>query len=544
MKKNLFVLSLIPFAVSTLVGCGNKVAPGGSNTIQLKVYKGGYGVDFINATIAAFEKTFPQYHVDVVEASSLATTSAQNEILVPKKNEIDLYFVTGIDKPKVIAKSKSILRANDRTLLEPLNDILNGPAIGFNGKAETKTIKERLYAGFEEQLEYNGFVDKWHGQIYSMPWASCLSGLVFNTRVLEKYNLEVPYTTNQLLTLCQELKTKGAADNVYPYTFAGKNASGYWIYLFSTLMTQFTGKQNFDNFVKCDPGDGNIEERGYEVYKDRGYQEAIKVLFDLMDLDYCAPQTTDKDHMTAQNELVRGSAGFMVDGDWSVNEMRASYPDAVNDLQMAKTPIISSLGNEIGLTSDDQLAHVVKLIDEGKSNAEVASAYSALDEAKVQRVRNARNVVSSIGANHEIVIPSYADAKEAAKTFVKFYYSEDNCHLFRNNAYANLPVSYTPNSEDLNTPYHQSLDKIANETTKPIIVNEKAEFNDVRNNAQLFPFNYGSWVYPTTFKEIAIRKYSDRGKPEKDKLTALEIYTKEYEYAKANWETYMSYCDF
>jgi len=157
-----------------------------------------------------------------------------------------------------------------------------------------------------------------------------------------------------------------------------------------------------------------------------------------------------------------------------------------------------------------------------------------LTDANIDRVLNARSIYDSIGGAHEIVIPSYADAKDAAKLFIRFLYSNDGCRIFRNNAYANMPLAYETGDGDTDTPFQRSLDKIVN-YDNPHMITTASPFNNVRNVAQLMNFNYTAWVHPNTYKSIMLDKASTKT------FSAQFIYENELAYVRNNWSRYMAF---
>ncbi|MCQ3035665.1 MAG: extracellular solute-binding protein [Bacilli bacterium] len=537
MKRKNLILPVLLCTLTSLAAtsCKSKVEVGGESTIQIKAYKGGYGTDWLHAAADEFQKANPDVKFDFVEESSGVTEAAGQEIMVPKNNQIDLYFLTGIDMYDCIERSQTILRTKDKTILEPLNDILDSKAIDKDGKEESETIRSRMFDGYIESSSYNGDLVKWQDNVYKLPWADATTGLFCNPSVLARYGLEKPLTTDELVNCVTTIASHTAADKVYPYSWAGQNAPGYWSYLFETWFAQYSGKKAFDNFMKCDAGDGDIKRNGYKVYQDQGILKGLEAMYQILDLKYSSNGSASKSHMEAQNEFITGKSAFMVDGDWLLCEMSRDYFDQAKDIEMVRTPILSSIGTELGIT-DAQLHTLVEMIDEGKSNDEIGVALTMLTSTQIERVRAARSVHDGIGVGHDIVIPSYSDAKDAAKRFVRFLYSNDGCRIFRNKAYANMPLSYTPDAADANTNFQQSVDKLYS-YEKPAMVSGSVKLNNIRSAAQIFMFNYTAWVHPNTYKSIMIDKNGDK------KLSAQYIFEKEAEYVEKSWSKYMTYVD-
>lgn len=540
--KGLFLsIIFVSSSLCALVGCKSKVKSGGSNTIQIKAYKGGYGTEFMHELADKFVTIYPEYKVEFVEESgAIDYETIGAEIAVPKNNQIDLYFVTGLDINHILTKSYAALRERDVVLFEPLDEIFEGKAIGLDGKEEAETIKSRFFNGFEELCKYNGEFPKWRGKMFTLPWAESACGLFVNKAVLDKYNQKIPLTSNEFVSVLENISTQGKADDKYPFAWGGSNTTGYWHYLFETWFAQYSGTESFSNFMNCIPESGNIKLDGYKVYEDQGILKSLEDMFRIMDLNYVPAGSASKSHMEAQTEFVTGRCAFMANGDWVMHEMKRDYYEQAKNILMIGMPILSSIGTEIGIT-DEQLHTLVEMIDAHKSDAEIKAAISGLSDAGIDRVRKARSVYNTRGIGHNIAIPSYADAKDAAKLFVRFLYSNDGCRIYRNFANANLPLSYTPEESDEHNPFQESLDKIRN-YDNPTIITDLAPFNGVRETAAIYVFNNPLWADPNTFKDVMVDKNK---KPEnQDIKSAQNMFEKEQEHVRNKWPEFMTYIDY
>ena len=241
-KHTLLPLALTSLAAITLTGCktSKAVVAGGEGTIQIRAYKGGYGLDWLHKAAEEFKKAHPDIEFEFVEESSMVTGEvAQQEIALPKKNQIDLYFITGIDVDNLLNKSYSVLRTRKQTLLEPLNEIYESKAIDVNGKEEAETIASRMAVGYKEASIYEGSLAQWEGNMYTLPWANGMTGLFVNPTVLNKYNIGMPLTSNEFTAAVQTIYERGKSDGIYPFSWAGANAVGYWNYLYETSEEHF-----------------------------------------------------------------------------------------------------------------------------------------------------------------------------------------------------------------------------------------------------------------------------------------------------------------
>ena len=541
MKVKQFILPLLLAATTSLIsGCGKKQNQvGGNQTIQIKAYKGGYGTDFLHEMADKYHQAHPEITFSFLDESSLIDgEKAAAEIAVPKKNQVDLYFVTGVDINFLVKKSSSVLNKRDETLLEPLDSIFEGKAVGLNGVEEESTIKSRFFNGFEELCRYDGEFPKWRGTMFTLPWAEATTGIFMNKSVLDKYGVSVPYTSNEFIEAVEKIYSLGKPNNNYPFSWGGGNAAGYWQYLYETWFAQYSGQKNFYNFQMCDPGNGKIVEEGYKVYEDTGILKALEAIFPILDLNYSPNGSRTQLHTEAQTDFITGKTAFMIDGDWMLNEMKEYYYDQGKEIMMLRAPILSSIGTEIGI-SDEQLHTLVQSIDDHMTNAEIKTLIPSLSDESIERVRNARSVHDTIGIGHNILIPSYADAKDAAKDFVRFFYSNDGCRIFRNFANANLPLTYKAVEGDKNTPFQQSLDKVR-DYDNPQIVTSVASYNGVRTtpSPQILTFNYSAWQTPYTFVYIMLDKAGDKT------FTPQNIFEGERDHVRSQWHSWMIYIDY
>lgn len=540
--KKLIVLSAalltVPFS---LTGCGPKVTAGGSDTVQVRCYSGGYGTDWLHALAAQFEKTFPGKKIQIVEESSQVTQKFEQEIQSPKSNEIDLYFTNGCALAKLIDASNTVLRTDKKVLLEQLDSVLDSKAIGFDGKEESETIRSRLFDGYVPALQYHGKNTKWQDKVYTLPWADAAVGLFANPKVLSECGIDVNeiLTSDDFQEAIETISSFTATKGVFPYAWAGSNAPGYWLFLYMYYFAQYSGVDAFHTFMSCDyngTGDYNdIKANGYKVFKDEGILKGLEAMYGILDNKYAPPLSESKTHIQAQTYVIDDEAAFIIDGDWILNEMKKDYFDKAKNLIMLPTPIISALGTKIGLNSDDELHMLVKACDASTDDATVISSLAGqglvVTQEQVSRIREARSIHNVLGITHNIIIPEYADAKETAKLFVRFMYSNDGCRCMRNNAYTNMPLKYTWTEQDTNTTFQQSVDKI-DYAGAINVIGEKYYLNDIREKGGLLFFNTSVWAHPHTFSAIMDDKDGSKV------LTAQYIYEKEAQYIEQNWSKY------
>lgn len=524
-------------------GCGDNTPAGsdGENVVDVKIMLAGYGTEWFKQAAKKFEQLYADkgYKINLAEESTTVSESVASEIQTPKTNGTDLYFVGsgsgGIDVSSLTKRSAAILRTNDRTLLENLNDVYSSPAISFDGKEESVTIAEKMPDSEKPYFKFNGTGDaklkKWEGNYYMFPWASGPAGMYVNTAVLKAAGWDyIPRTTDEMLKLYKDM-CPAAADGVptpvktgvYPMTYAGKNAAGYWTYLWETFYAQYSG-------YKADRAlwslNDTAKEDGYEVYnyeKDAGLLESYKVMEKLTDEDYCAAGTANLAMTAAQLNVLNGKAAYMVTGSWVNNEMKVNYADIADNMIFMRTPVISALGAKLGIT-DEQLASAVSGVDDGKTDAEIATETGVTEEVAA-RIREARGIYYSVSVNHVAAIPSYSPSKNVAKLFLRFLASDDNMDLYGSITSSTLPFNYAGESKITKNAFLKSAED-ATKQSYSVMIADDFQASPVRQIGMTIHCGYG------TYSEVFL------GLSQKT-LTAQKIVEKNYTFAKSNWDTYI-----
>ena len=99
----------------------------------------------------------------------------------------------------------------------------------------------------------------------------------------------MPLTSDEFVAAIEKISTHTAADGVYPYSWGGSNAPGYWAFLFETWFAQYSGAEKYVKFQKCEPETGTIKENGYEVYNDQGILKSLEAMYPIFQQKYVTP---------------------------------------------------------------------------------------------------------------------------------------------------------------------------------------------------------------------------------------------------------------
>ena len=550
LKKILSLALAVLMLVGVLAACdgGKEVVtnPDGS-TVQGKTaivaYNSvGYGHQWLETLAAEFNKIYAEegYKVELKISMAYENNPSLEIGKGAERNDTDMYLDA--------ANLETLLEASDRTmrgqgavLVDMKESVWNQPAIGFDKQEETKTIAERFTLN-PDYVYYNGKREDFHGGVYVLPtgmeqWSV---GINVNPSVTAQYGYDannLPRTTDEFNAMCEKIAETSKDTGVYAYTWAGSNASGYLAYLYYEYFAQYTGYENFMNFVETKPfTDATLEDiknEGYKIYEDQGILEAFKAMEPIMKPKFSANGTASMDHMTAQHQLLTGKAAFMIMGDWLLAQMKDQYFEEASKCILMKTPVLSVIGTECGIT-DAELSNAVKMIDEGKTNEEIMAVISGLDATETARIREARNIYGGGEATIRsgMAIPAYADGRDVAILFARFMCSEDAQRVIRNQGYKINCFECESYDLDQETPYMKSV--VANMNMgEGLYISADNSLSIIRSNSNMLFFNHPTTGYPLVFKNM-IMDTTGIMNPE-------NLFELEKEYAKQYWSTWTAY---
>lgn len=445
--------------VSSFVACGgNETLTGGTtnNTCEMKVALSGYGVEWASEMVEKFNEMYKEEGYKVVITMAEANVGVANEIAAPKRNTTDLYFEYGHRINTAMNQSRSVLGANSGGILEDLSDVLDSKAIGLDKQEEGKTIRERMDPEMLKFGKYSGRLQGFDG-VYGLSWAyGMVNGILVNSKVLDEkgYTKDDLLTTDSLIKVVKELQPADLLDQeaFFPVAWAGGNAPGYWDYMTQILFAQYSGKTAYENFWNFIPETGTTVDNGYDVYKDKGILEALKVVEELENKDYAVSGTSSMDNIGAQARVFTGKSLFCIGGDYGYKEMSKDYSQYLDDVVLMNFPVISALGVKLGLcgatheegdscsSCDEKLQAIVKAVDaENKTTAEIASE-TGVAETKIAQIKAARGYYMGNMTTSAAFIPSYSDSKHVAKLFLRFIYSDDGNDIYAKNTYSSFPI--------------------------------------------------------------------------------------------------------
>ncbi len=354
MKKKLFriltALLALVMSVSIFAGCNQNKPERGENKINIRAYEGGYGVAWLEKMVEKFNATFKEqgYEAILKTPDPMMTGSDAQQEMATNSDWCDIYYVGNMGL-------KSVVDGNFGTLVREISTgVMEKPAIGFDGKEESVTIKSK------EVNVYDTDITEKDGKRYALHGAQSIGGMIVNKTKLDGYGLEIPRTTNEMIAAFDKiLLTKTTSnENSYneksykPMTYLS-GTNGYPQHFFNAWLAQYEGADWWERFWAYKDADGNdMTTNGYELYNAKGIEYAMTTLYAIYDDAYCAPGSANNSiklaHVSVMNPT-SGTAVFMADGEWAYNEVdssKAGYNKGgkIEDLAFANIPVISALG--------------------------------------------------------------------------------------------------------------------------------------------------------------------------------------------------------
>ena len=129
-------------------------------------------------------------------------------------------------------------------------------------------------------------------------------------------------------------------------------------------------------------------------------------------------------------------------------EMKKPGKDTVGNYKFMKTPVFSKIVEKFEgddyMMSDEKLSAIISLIDEGTLYS--AETYGCTKKT-YDRVYEARNLMAANGTGHAFTVPNYSKAKDAAKDFIKFYYSDKATQIFVDEQHLMPVVNFSDSRE-------------------------------------------------------------------------------------------------
>ncbi len=543
-RKILIVLIVTLLGVMPIVGCkdglgGDKVINDGK-TVNVKVYKAGYGSDYIYDMKEKFEKAFESegYKINILAPSR---DIIGNRVLqdIYGDGGIDVYFTQDVNL-------QSALRGDYGVCVADLTEsVYEKNPIKFDGTEESVTVKEKLNKSTSFDITDGG-------KYYAMPYVEGIGGLVVNKTALTQYGLDLPRTTKELFHCYDVIMKKANETAVFPYTYiSGQN--NYPAHLTNMWLAQYAGMDWFEKFWSMvDEENNEMSEKGYELFADPAVTEMLVSMFEAFDPMAAAYGSATQDIAAAQAQVMRGTAVFMSTGDYFFNEESLSFSSKLKDITIINIPVISSLGTKVFGTKygfDDGKCEEIlcDAIDGADSNktpeeiaAEIGEKYS-FDPAveDVLEICNARGAVYNRTTRQTAVVSAKSEVKDIAALFLRMCASDDGANAISSKTMTGNPFSSSPINANSEYEFLRSAAKITSNRYKRYADAIASGYREKIGLTSIFPFtgiyvqnsviNKGISIYDEETLEVKSQKsiYAAGAKQ-----LAKEI----SDHAAANWE--------
>lgn len=479
--------------VGSVAACGGGSGARGTvddaKTINVRLFKGGYGVDWAYELADNFEKAYAEegYKVNILTPSSDMRSSVVVTELMQgyAKTNVDLY-ITGNVSPETVGAD-----GDYGVLVEDVEELVyNQKAIGYDGVEEEKTVLEKMHPEYIPAMS-----DDYDGTLYYVPYVTTAAGFVVNTKKLATYGLELPKTTNELLDCFRKIYLghngieNSEESGVFPITYVPGSSNGYTTCWTGAMVAQYDYEQFVELMsMQTVAEDGTVtpmSEDGYKVFNYKGIEEMLTVAFEAFDVNISSYGTTTQTLDQAQAAIMRdGGAVFMANGDWMLNEVKLNYKKNLNDIEFINFPVISALGTKLfgaGTSynlSDEKceeiLSYAIGLVDEGKTAAEIVTAVQTnkgvtITQDEAEKILFARGLYWSRGEEHGCYITKGSTKKEIAALFLRMMASEDCAQSMAELANATSAYTHTVQTDAEYKFVQQASYITANENAYPII---------------------------------------------------------------------------
>lgn len=405
-------------AIGCLAGCGGKEKEKGGTSasdVEISFWLSGLGSQWLKEMIEVFEEKHPEYNVYFNETAAYASATAAYGL--KDTDTVDLYMAC---------------KMYDTTYMEPLNDVLDTTVEG-----ESKSIKEKFNATYLTQEEYNG-------NYYTLTYGGGIAGFVYNKNLFEQAGIkQTPRTTDELAVACGILNDNGITPLCH------YKVSGYYYMMDEVWFAQYNGRDYYLDFHQNPTKEKMLTEDGrYEV---------VKVHEKLNTPTYTLEGSNTGTHIAMQTKFLEGQCAMMLTGSWLSSEM--SHSEKIKDFAMMKTPVISAIKDKLTtIKNDAQLRKLITAIDNVTDGTESIDAYKKGDAYLVEGmnvsaadweyVKAARNTAPATYAGASAFIPNYSNAKEGAKEFLKFMYSDEGYQIYLKHCHVMMPLTLSDATVD------------------------------------------------------------------------------------------------
>lgn len=443
-KKSAVLVSSIlacGMLVGSFAGCGGpSIDPNDPNKLQIYVYNAGYGYQWAEDILAAFvaepwvQEKYPGIeNKSEVEHDEVANRSVELLTASKKVNYFDIVIGTGLEGQI----------GPDKKVMDLTKKVYEGTIPEEGG-----LYKDKLLDSYLSSAAYRAKGDVVGAPAYYQTnWASGMTGIMYNETKLTALGFEVPNTTDELLRIMNAVKDR-TVDATYGQktSFATYGTSVYANYLLYTWWAQYQTSEEYTNFYNGI--DSSTESRSSAIFRQQGILESLSVLEKILHKDngitWLNPNTGREAYRETQNRVLLGNALFMANGDWVDNELKTLRDGLIeleghaDTVKLMPAPIISAIRTKTpSILNDEMLSDVVAAIDAGETS------YPGVEDDDFETVKEAREVVYSVGPGHNAYIPSEATGVNPAVDFLLYMATDKAQEIYiKATNGATLPFKY------------------------------------------------------------------------------------------------------
>jgi N-acetylglucosamine transport system substrate-binding protein len=285
----------------------------GEGSIEVQAFKGGYGIDFYEATAKDYAAAHPNVKVTVDGNPKLWE---QLKPRIANGSPPDLMLPGwGLDHWALV---------EDGGLMQLDEALDSKPAEGSGTWRDT----------FEPELLKLGAQD---GKQYVLPYYFNVWGMWYLPDLFAKNGWQPPKSYDELLALCEKIKAKGIA----PITFQGKYPYYMLQGMFLPWVQDIAGMKLINDLQSLTPG----------AWKSDAVVKVAGMIKELKDKGYFQEGAVGLSHTESQTSFVTGKAAMIPCGTWLQSEMAKTMP-AGTKLEYFNTPLVTGNGEPTAVCVD------------------------------------------------------------------------------------------------------------------------------------------------------------------------------------------------
>ena len=374
-KKLMAALLAIVAAASCLTACSNTTKNGDTSTITIGYFEG----EYLDVHWKSWEKLYNEAHPD--EKIKLETEGDPSY-----GTALENLLMTGV-VPDIMVAPMRWKKYASKGWLEPLGDVYSSD---FGGG---KTIEGALNDEMKGSIKFNN-------NYYAVPFSEYMTGIIVNKGFFDEHEWKLPETMEDMADIIAKIaelpenKDENPDNEIYPFTWSGKDASYYWYYIMNTWWANYGGINEIKTFKQMESP---------SVYKTTAREKAVEALLTLIGgkgtPKNSAPGAVGMTLLESQMLFTEGRALMIPNASWFEVGMSENLPEGF-EMVLINAPTIA------GGTDENNI-------------------YGHVDEW--------------------LIIPKDAENKSAAKKFVSFIFSEAGLIDFfeKTNTTSTFTVDYT-----------------------------------------------------------------------------------------------------